>query len=99
MADSFETMGLKSELLRGIYTSGLEKPSTFQQRALMPLLEGERKSRKRLTRAHILKRQGLSSPGTVRNQHWEDHSPLHLPPTEDRPCYRGLPGNNHCPYP
>ena len=33
-------MGLREELLRGIYTYGFEKPSAIQQRAVMPILKG-----------------------------------------------------------
>merc|ERR1712087_1069985 len=32
---SFDSMGLKDELLRGIYAYGFEKPSAIQQRAIM----------------------------------------------------------------
>ena len=37
---SFDTMGFKDELLRGIYAYGFEKPSAIQQRAIMPILKG-----------------------------------------------------------
>jgi ATP-dependent RNA helicase len=37
---SFDTMGFKAELLRGIDASGFEKPSAIQQRAIMPILKG-----------------------------------------------------------
>ena len=37
---SFEKMGLKDELLRGIFAYGFEKPSAIQQRAIMPILKG-----------------------------------------------------------
>lgn len=33
-------MGLKEELLRGIYAYGFEKPSAIQQRAIIPILKG-----------------------------------------------------------
>jgi len=33
-------MGLKEDLLRGIYNYGFEKPSAIQQRALMPIIKG-----------------------------------------------------------
>ena len=35
---SFDAMGLKDELLRGIYAYGFEKPSAIQQRAIKPLM-------------------------------------------------------------
>jgi translation initiation factor 4A len=38
--ESFDAMGLKEELLRGIYAYGFEKPSAIQQRAILPLVEG-----------------------------------------------------------
>lgn len=38
--DSFDKMGLKNELLRGIYAYGFETPSAIQQRAIMPVLLG-----------------------------------------------------------
>ncbi|MES1911277.1 MAG: Eukaryotic initiation factor 4A-III [Cercozoa sp. M6MM] len=37
---SFDRMGLKQELLRGIYHYGFERPSAIQQRAIRPILEG-----------------------------------------------------------
>ncbi|EME26489.1 eukaryotic translation initiation factor eIF-4A [Galdieria sulphuraria] len=37
---SFEELGLKKELLRGIYSYGFERPSAIQQRALAPALKG-----------------------------------------------------------
>eukprot|EP00055_Hartaetosiga_balthica_P003169 m.6739 g.6739 ORF g.6739 m.6739 type:complete len:410 (+) comp2647_c0_seq1:91-1320(+) len=40
VVDSFDDMGLKDELLRGIYGYGFEKPSAIQQRAIMPCVEG-----------------------------------------------------------
>lgn len=36
----FDQMGLKDDLLRGIYNYGLEKPSAIQQRAVMPIING-----------------------------------------------------------
>ena len=39
--DSFDAMQLKSELLRGVYAYGFEKPSAIQQRAIMPVIKGE----------------------------------------------------------
>lgn len=37
---SFDAMGLKEQLLRGIYQYGFEKPSAIQQRAIMPIING-----------------------------------------------------------
>lgn len=33
-------MNLREDLLRGIYAYGFEKPSTIQQRAIMPCIQG-----------------------------------------------------------
>jgi ATP-dependent RNA helicase len=33
-------MGLKEDVLRGIYNYGFEKPSAIQQRALMTIIKG-----------------------------------------------------------
>lgn len=38
--DNFDDMGLKEQLLRGIYAYGFEKPSAIQQRAIMPCIKG-----------------------------------------------------------
>lgn len=38
--DNFDDMGLKEELLRGIYAYGFEKPSAIQSRAIMPCAKG-----------------------------------------------------------
>jgi len=40
VTSSFDSMGLKDELLRGIYAYGFEKPSAIQQRAIQPILRG-----------------------------------------------------------
>lgn len=34
-------MNLKAELLRGVYAYGFERPSAIQQRAIMPVINGE----------------------------------------------------------
>lgn len=39
--DSLDDMGLKPELLRGIYAIGFEKPSAIQQRAITPVVKGK----------------------------------------------------------
>mmetsp|Transcript_4371 Transcript_4371/g.13862 ORF Transcript_4371/g.13862 Transcript_4371/m.13862 type:complete len:381 (-) Transcript_4371:271-1413(-) len=38
--DSFEAMGLREDLLRGIYAYGFERPSAIQQRAIGPIVAG-----------------------------------------------------------
>jgi ATP-dependent RNA helicase len=40
VAPTFESMGLKEDLLRGVYAYGFEKPSAIQQRAIKPIIEG-----------------------------------------------------------
>jgi ATP-dependent RNA helicase len=37
---NFEELGLRSELLKGIYAYGFNKPSAVQQRAILPILQG-----------------------------------------------------------
>lgn len=37
---SFDQMGIRDDLLRGIYQYGFEKPSAIQQRAVMPIING-----------------------------------------------------------
>ncbi|KAL8160649.1 hypothetical protein V2J09_002186 [Rumex salicifolius] len=37
---SFDQMGIKDDLLRGIYAYGFEKPSAIQQRAIEPIIKG-----------------------------------------------------------
>ncbi|XP_045809211.1 eukaryotic initiation factor 4A-3-like [Trifolium pratense] len=37
---SFEEMGIKDNLLRGIYQYGFDKPSAIQQRAVAPIIQG-----------------------------------------------------------
>ncbi|GJM87518.1 hypothetical protein PR202_ga03481 [Eleusine coracana subsp. coracana] len=37
---SFDQMGIKDDLLRGIYGYGFEKPSAIQQRAVLPIING-----------------------------------------------------------
>ena len=38
--ESFEDLGLKENLLRGIYSCGYEKPSVIQQKAIKPFIDG-----------------------------------------------------------
>ena len=38
--NSFDAMGLKEQLLRGVYQYGFEKPSAIQQRAILPIIGG-----------------------------------------------------------
>ncbi|KAL3645834.1 hypothetical protein CASFOL_011014 [Castilleja foliolosa] len=37
---TFDEMGIKDDLLRGIYHHGFEKPSAIQQRAILPIISG-----------------------------------------------------------
>ena len=41
IADSFEHMGLREPLLRGIYSYGFELPSAIQQKAIIPCCKGQ----------------------------------------------------------
>jgi superfamily II DNA/RNA helicase len=38
---SFEDMGLASDILKGIYGYGLEKPAYIQERAIVPCIKGK----------------------------------------------------------
>lgn len=40
VCSSFDDMGLKPDLLRGIYAYGFERPSAIQQRAIRPIVTG-----------------------------------------------------------
>lgn len=40
VVDNFDNMDLKSDLLRGVYAYGFERPSAIQQRAIMPIITG-----------------------------------------------------------
>ncbi|GAA5848624.1 hypothetical protein JCM8547_004577 [Rhodosporidiobolus lusitaniae] len=40
VAPTFDSLGLKEDLLRGIYAYGFEKPSAIQQRAIAPVIKG-----------------------------------------------------------
>lgn len=40
VVNSFEKMGLREDLLRGIYAYGFEKPSAIQRRAILPIVSG-----------------------------------------------------------
>lgn len=40
VVNTFDSMGLKEDLLRGIYAYGFEKPSAIQQRAIIPIIKG-----------------------------------------------------------
>ena len=38
---TFEQMGIKVELLRGVYAYGCDRPSQIQQRAIVPVIKGK----------------------------------------------------------
>lgn len=38
---TFDDMKLRDELMKGIYAYGFDKPSSVQQRAIMPIIEGK----------------------------------------------------------
>jgi len=38
--DRFDDLGLKEEVLRGIYGYGFNKPSPIQQRGILPIIQG-----------------------------------------------------------
>ncbi|CAD6889672.1 unnamed protein product [Tilletia controversa] len=40
VAPTFDALGLKDDLLRGIYAYNFEKPSAIQQRAILPIVRG-----------------------------------------------------------
>ena len=40
VVDTFQGMEMKSDLLRGVYAYGWEKPSAIQQRAILPIFQG-----------------------------------------------------------
>jgi len=40
IVDNFDNMNLSPELLRGIYAYGFERPSSIQQRAILPVVKG-----------------------------------------------------------
>lgn len=40
MVSSFEKIGLKNDLLRGVYAYGFDRPSAVQQQAIRPILQG-----------------------------------------------------------
>ena len=40
VCENFDDMGLREDLLRGIFAYGFEKPSAIQQRGTLPLIKG-----------------------------------------------------------
>ena len=38
--DKFDDMGLKEEVLRGIYGYGFNKPTPIQQKGILPVIQG-----------------------------------------------------------
>lgn len=38
--ESFDEMGLKEELLRGIYAFGFQEPSKIQEKGVLPVIQG-----------------------------------------------------------
>ncbi|KAF9422837.1 hypothetical protein HW555_001621 [Spodoptera exigua] len=40
ITQTFDSMGLRDDLLRGIYNYGFEKPSVIQQKSILPIMKG-----------------------------------------------------------
>ena len=40
ITSTFDGMGIREDLLRGLYAYGFEKPSAIQQRAVLPITSG-----------------------------------------------------------
>ena len=40
MFQKFEDMGLKDQVLRGVYSYGFERPSLIQQKGIVPIIRG-----------------------------------------------------------
>merc|ERR1711959_243876 len=40
VCNTFESMNLKQNLIRGVYDYGFEKPTAIQQRAILPMIAG-----------------------------------------------------------
>jgi superfamily II DNA/RNA helicase len=38
--ESFDDMGLREEILRGIYSYGFKEPSKIQQKGVLPVIQG-----------------------------------------------------------
>jgi hypothetical protein len=90
--DSFDAMNLKSELLRGVYAYGFERPSAIQQRAIMPVIKGKPHQSKASPQQRTnvkLSRQRRHRTSAV----WyrQDRDLLRLRFTEDRPEHQGMP--------
>lgn len=58
--DSFDSMNLKPELLRGVYAYGFERPSAIQQRAIMPIIKGSYPWKCGLCGVHVLTRSQVT---------------------------------------
>lgn len=41
VVESFDDMGLKEGVLRGIYSHGFVKPSPIQQKGILPVIQGK----------------------------------------------------------
>ncbi len=39
--DNFDDMGLKEEILRGIYAFGFKEPSPIQQKGILPIIQAK----------------------------------------------------------
>ena len=51
ITSTFDGMGIREDLLRGLYAYGFEKPSAIQQRAVLPITSGREMSSRKRNRA------------------------------------------------
>jgi len=61
---TFDALGLKEDLLRGVYAYGFERPSAVQQRAILPILKG----RDVIVQAQVVPERHVSSAWERCNQ-------------------------------
>ena len=71
--ESFDDLNLSTDLLRGIYAYGFEKPSVIQQKAILPVLEGH----DTIAQAQ----SGMDEAEDVILRNWKDCYFLHLCPS------------------
>ena len=79
VVSTFDSMGIREDLLRGLYSYGFEKPSAIQQRAIVPITQRPRRHRAGAVRyrqdVHDLPR----ALPDARHQHPRDPGPRALP--------------------
>lgn len=94
VVSSFDAMGLREDLLRGIYQFGFEKPSAIQQRAILPIVQVCLELQKLAEGQHAQLLRHAARPKSRRQRHSAHR--VRVAAQRSRECVTTLPDLRSC---